>query len=191
MVAIDPKSGDILTMVGSKDYFDTTIDGNYNVTLAKRQPGSTFKPFVYATDFMKGYTPETVLWDIKTEFSTLCNPDGTPKNPADDPKKTCYSPGEYDNTFEGPLPIRQALAQSRNLPAVEALYLAGSRTLWTPLRRWCDRHGAGYLWVDLGLGGCDVSLIDMTSAYGSSPMTESGSLSGDIGSRRRQRQCHR
>ena len=132
MVAIDPKTGDILTMVGSKDYFDQSIDGNYNVALAKRQPGSTFKPFVYATLFNKGYTPETVLFDAKTEFSTNCTVDGKPKDleavAAAGGNATssdvCYSPGEYDNTFEGPLTIRQALAQSRNIPAVKALYLA-------------------------------------------------------------------
>ncbi|MEK7501523.1 MAG: transglycosylase domain-containing protein, partial [Patescibacteria group bacterium] len=92
MVAIDPKTGDILAMVGSKDYFDSSIDGNYNVTLAKRQPGSTFKPFVYATAFKKGYTPDTVLFDVNTEFSSQCTPEGKPKNPSDDPTKICYSP---------------------------------------------------------------------------------------------------
>jgi membrane peptidoglycan carboxypeptidase len=167
MIAIDPKTGDILTMVGSKDYFDASIDGNYNVTLAKRQPGSTFKPFIYATDFEKGYTPETVLWDIKTEFSTFCNPDGTPKNPSDDPKKVCYSPGEYDNNFEGPLTIRQALAQSRNLPAVEALYLAGiPNALDTAEKMGVTVTDPSQCGLSLVLGGCDISLIDMASAYG-------------------------
>lgn len=167
MVAIDPTSGDILTMVGSENYFDESNDGNYNVTLAKRQPGSTFKPFIYVTDFEKGYTPETMLWDIPMEFSTLCNPDGTTKNPTDDPKKVCYSPGEYDDNYEGPMTVRFALAQSRNLPAVQALYLAGipnalktaedmGVTVSTP-----DQCG-----LTLVLGGCDVSLLDMTSAYG-------------------------
>jgi membrane peptidoglycan carboxypeptidase len=167
MVAIDPKSGDILTMVGSKDYFSTSIDGNFNIALARRQPGSTFKPFVYATAFKDGYTPETTLFDIKTEFSSLCNPDGTPKNPSDDVKKTCYSPGEYDNVFEGPLSIRQALAQSRNIPAVEALYLAGiadsvktARVMGVEIDN-PDRCG-----LTLVLGGCEVSLLDITSAYG-------------------------
>jgi len=168
MVAIDPKTGDILTMVGSKDYFDDKIDGSYNVALADRQPGSTFKPFVYSTLFKKGYTPETVLFDVKTEFSTNCTVDGKPKNPTDDPTKVCYSPGEYDNIFEGPLTIRQALAQSRNIPAVKALYLAGIAdsmqtaqdmgitTLTDP-----NRYG-----LTLVLGGGEVTLLDLTSAYG-------------------------
>ncbi|MEA2715049.1 MAG: penicillin-binding protein [Candidatus Parcubacteria bacterium] len=168
LVAIDPKTGDILTMVGSRDYFDPKIDGNYNVAIAHRQPGSTFKPFVYSTLFKKGYTPETILFDTKTEFSTYCTPDGKPKNPSDDPKKVCYMPGEFDDTFMGPLTIRQALAQSRNIPAVKALYLAGIpdsirtaedlgiTTLTDP-----NRYG-----LTLVLGGGEVSLLDMTSAYG-------------------------
>ncbi|MDB5238831.1 MAG: putative penicillin-binding protein [Candidatus Parcubacteria bacterium] len=167
IVALDPKSGDILTMVGSRDYFDKNIDGNFNIATARRQPGSTFKPFVYATDFMKGYTPETILFDIKTEFSTKCNPDGTPKNPSADPKKECYSPGEYDNIFEGPLSIRQALAQSRNIPAVEALYLAGISNAVSTARVMgvtiTDPQRCG---LTLVLGGCEVSLLDLTSAYG-------------------------
>ncbi|MCX6719418.1 MAG: transglycosylase domain-containing protein [Candidatus Taylorbacteria bacterium] len=168
IVAIDPKTGDILTMVGSRDYFDDSIDGNYNIALAKRQPGSTFKPFVYSTAFKKGYTPETVLFDAKTEFSTKCNPDGTPKNSSDDPKKVCYSPVEYDEVFEGPLSIRQALAQSRNIPAVKALYLAGiSDSIQTAqdmgITTLTDPNRYG---LTLVLGGGEVSLLDLTSAYG-------------------------
>lgn len=168
MVAIDPKTGDILTMVGSRDYFDPSIDGNYNIALAKRQPGSTFKPFVYATAFKKGYTPETVLFDVKTEFSTECDEKGQPKNPSDDPKKVCYSPGEYDDKFEGPLTIRQSLAQSRNIPAVKALYLAGinnsiqtAHDLGINSLNDPDRYG-----LTLVLGGGEVSLLELTSAYG-------------------------
>ncbi len=168
MVAIDPKTGDILTMIGSRDYFEEAIDGNFNVALAKRQPGSTFKPFVYATAFKEGYTPETVLFDTETEFSSLCTPEGKPKNESDDPLKVCYSPDEYDHIFEGPMTIRQALAHSRNVPAVKTLYLAGINdsiqtsedmgitTLTDP-----DRYG-----LTMVLGGGEVSLLDLTSAYG-------------------------
>ena len=168
MVAIDPKTGDIQTMVGSRDYFDQSIDGNYNDALSYRQPGSTFKPFVYATDFEKGYTPETVLFDIPTEFSTNCTVDGKPKDPTASATSTCYSPGEYDHTFEGPLSIRFALAQSRNLPAVEALYLAGipnaiatAHAMGITTLNDPDRYG-----LTLVLGGGEVSLLDLTSAYG-------------------------
>ncbi len=172
MVAIDPKTGDILMMVGSKNYFDKTIDGNFNIALAQRQPGSTFKPFVYSTLFKKGYTAETVLFDTKTEFSQYCNPDGTPKSTTysieNDPKKKCYAPEEYDGIFEGPLTVRKALAQSRNIPAVKALYLAGipesiqtAHDLGITSLNDPNRYG-----LTLVLGGGEVSLLEMTSAYG-------------------------
>jgi membrane peptidoglycan carboxypeptidase len=73
LVATDPKTGDLLVMVGSRDYFSEEIDGNFNVTLASRQPGSSIKPFVYATAFSKGYLPATVLFDVPTQFSTNCD----------------------------------------------------------------------------------------------------------------------
>ena len=168
MVAIDPKTGDILTMVGSKDYFSRIIEGNFNVALAKRQPGSTFKPFVYSTLFKKGYTPETVLFDSRTEFSQYCTPDSKPKNPSDDPEKVCYSPREFDQIYNGPMTIRQALAQSRNIPAVKALYLAGindsiqtAHDLGVNSLNDPNRYG-----LTLVLGGGEVSLLDMTGAYG-------------------------
>ncbi len=168
MVAIDPKTGDILTMVGSRDYFDHTIDGNFNIALAQRQPGSTFKPFVYATAFEKGYTPETVLFDVETEFSTECTVEGKPKNEEEDPKKVCYSPDEYDHTFPGPMSIREALAHSRNIPAVKALYLAGiNRSIQTAedmgITSLTDPARYG---LTLVLGGGEVSLLELTSAYG-------------------------
>lgn len=168
IVAIDPKTGDVLTMVGSKDYFSRIIEGNFNVALAKRQPGSTFKPFVYSTLFKKGYTPETVLFDVKTEFSSYCTPESKTINPSDDPEKVCYSPKEFDEKYSGPMTIRQALAQSRNIPAVKALYLAGMREsiqtahdLGVTSLNDPNRYG-----LTLVLGGGEVSLLDMTSAYG-------------------------
>ena len=168
MVAIDPKTGDILTMVGSRDYFDPKIDGNFNIALAQRQPGSTFKPFVYATAFKKGYTPATELFDVETEFSTECTPDGKPKNDGDDPKKTCYSPVEYDDMFPGPMSIREALAHSRNIPAVKTLYLSGiTNSIQTAedmgITSLTDPNRYG---LTLVLGGGEVCLLELTSAYG-------------------------
>ncbi len=168
MVAIDPKTGDILTMVGSRDYFSTTIEGNYNIAIAKRQPGSTFKPFVYATAFKKGYTPETILFDVETEFSTKCTVEGKPKNPSDDPEKVCYSPNDSDLLWNGPMTIRRALAQSRNIPGVKALYLAGiPQSIQTAedmgITGLDDPNRYG---LTLVLGGGEVSLLDLTSAYG-------------------------
>ena len=162
LVSMDPRTGEILTMVGSRDYFDEEIDGNYNVALAERQPGSSFKPFVYAAAFLKGYTPATTLFDVKTQFSTTCEPSNTTSEDG------CYSPVNYDNRFRGPVSMRGALAQSLNIPAVKTLYLAGMNnaikvardagitTLLDP-----KRYG-----LTLVLGGGEVKLLDMVNAYG-------------------------
>ncbi len=170
MVAIDPKTGDILALVGSRDYYDNSIDGNFNIAPAYRQPGSTFKPFVYATLCEKGYTPDTILWDAPIEFSLSCTVDGKPKDPtaATSTASACYSPGEYDNTFEGPMTIRYALPQSRNLPAVEALYLAGiPESIKTAQSMGITSlNNPSSYGLTLVLGGGEVSLLDMTSAYG-------------------------
>lgn len=162
IVAIDPKTGEILAMVGSRDYFDKEIDGNFNAVLGHRQPGSTFKPFVYSVLFNKGYTDRTLLFDAPIQFSSSCEPDNFV---TDD---ICYAPGNYDDKFRGPMTIRHALAQSINVPAVEAIYLAGVRDsielaedLGIKSLTELDRYG-----LSLVLGGGAVSLLDMASAYG-------------------------
>ncbi|MEK7662295.1 MAG: transglycosylase domain-containing protein [Patescibacteria group bacterium] len=166
LVAIDPKTGQILVMVGSRDYFNKDIDGSFNVSLAHRQPGSAFKPIVYATAFMKGYTPETVLFDLPTEFQTTCTPDGKPKPGTDE--KDCYMPENYDGKYRGPINLRNALAQSINIPAIKTLYLAGLEdSLKTAsslgIKSLGDKNRYG---LTLVLGGGEVSLLDLTSAYG-------------------------
>jgi 1A family penicillin-binding protein len=158
LLAVDPRNGQIISMVGSRDYFDKTIDGAYNVVTAKRQPGSSFKPFVYAAGFQKGYTPETVLFDVATEFSTTC---------ASDPK-TCYNPNDFDGLFKGPISVRSALAESRNVPAVKMLYLVGLDDALSTAKNLGitglgDKSKYG---LSLVLGGGEVSLLDMTTAYG-------------------------
>lgn len=179
LVAVHPKTGEILALVGSRDYWGEPLpkgcvpgvsckfDPHVNIPLRERQPGSSFKPFVYATAFKKGFTPETVLFDVPTEFSPLCNPDGTP-GPAVKNPETCYHPQNYDKKFRGPVTLREALAQSLNVPSVKLLYLAGLRdsietakaagitTLTDP-----DRYG-----LSLVLGGAEVTLLEMTSAFG-------------------------
>ncbi len=161
IVAIDPKTGQILTMVGSRDYFDEEIDGNYNIALANRQPGSSFKPFVYAAAFAKGYTPETIIFDLKTQFSTACDVDFL------ETEGDCYAPVNYDNKFRGPMTLRSALAQSINVPAVKALYLVGvdeaikfARDLGITTLTNKGRYG-----LTLVLGGGEVKLLDMVGAY--------------------------
>lgn len=162
LVATDPKTGDLLVMVGSRDYFSEDIEGNFNITISSRQPGSAIKPFVYAAAFQKGYLPATILFDVKTQFSTACAPsDLSSESP-------CYSPNNHNNKFVGPISMRNALAQSLNIPAVKTLYLAGLKntitfannmgltTLVDP-----DRYG-----LTLVLGGGEVKLLDMTNAYG-------------------------
>lgn len=163
LVAIDPKSGQILTMVGSRGFLDEDIDGQVNVTIMRRQPGSSFKPFVYATAFEKGYTPETVVFDVQTQFSTACDASDI-ANKAD----PCYSPDNYDHIFRGPVTLRDALAQSLNVPAVKTLYLAGvpesiqtARDMGITTLEDGARYG-----LTLVLGGGEVTLLEMTSAYG-------------------------
>ncbi len=162
LVAMDPKNGEVLTMVGSRDYFDEKIDGNYNIALAERQPGSSFKPFAYSAALLKGYTPETVVFDTQTQFSTACGA-GTFTNDG-----TCYAPVNYDGVYRGPVTFRNALAQSINVPAVKVLYLAGLKNTLdlaksmgiTTLGDW-RRYG-----LTLVLGGGEVTPLDMTGAYG-------------------------
>ncbi|MCB9815438.1 penicillin-binding protein [Candidatus Nomurabacteria bacterium] len=162
LVATDPKTGDLLVMVGSRDYFSEDIDGNFNVTLSSRQPGSSIKPFVYANAFRKGYLPATVLFDVPTQFSPTCEPTSLSS------ESPCYAPSNYNHKFVGPISMRNAMAQSLNIPAVKTLYLAGLKdtlkfmadmgltTLNDP-----DRYG-----LTLVLGGGEVRLLDMTYGYG-------------------------
>lgn len=153
LVALDPKTGQILAMVGSRDYFDLENDGNVNVTLRSRQPGSSFKPIVYATALQRGFTPQTILFDVPTNFSD------DPNNP--------YSPQNYDGVFRGPVSLKSALAQSLNIPAVKTLYLAGLKEVLEQARQMGfttfedeDRFG-----LSLVLGGGEVKLIEETAAF--------------------------
>ncbi|MEA1929537.1 MAG: PBP1A family penicillin-binding protein [Patescibacteria group bacterium] len=157
LVAIDPKTGQIIAMVGSRDYFDSENEGNFNITLAHRQPGSSFKPFVYAAAFNKGYTPETVVFDLQTQFDTNCR-----HNPS-----SCYTPNNYDDTFRGPITLRSALAQSINVPAIKVLYLVGLReAIAQATAMGIASLGSPNLYgLTLVLGGGEVSLLDMVSSY--------------------------
>jgi penicillin-binding protein 1C len=162
LVAVDPKTGDILAMVGSRDYFDTEIEGNFNAAIAHRQPGSSFKPIVYAELFNKGFTPASVLFDVRTQFSTACAVDNYTSS------GNCYSPENYNARYQGPVSIRAALGQSINVVAVKALYIAGLNNVLALAKNMGiegldepDRYG-----LTLVLGGGEVSLLDMAGAYG-------------------------
>ncbi|MDO9231614.1 MAG: PBP1A family penicillin-binding protein [bacterium] len=154
LVVISPKTGELLAMVGSKDYFDSSIDGQVNITTSPRQPGSSFKPFAYAKAFEKGYQPETLIWDAPTNFG----PDGSGKD---------YIPNNYNGSFSGLVSMRQALSSSLNIPAVKTLYLAGINetidlTERLGISTLKDRNRFG---LSLVLGGGEVKLLEMTSAF--------------------------
>jgi 1A family penicillin-binding protein len=152
MVSIDPKTGQILAMVGSRDFFDDSIDGQVNVVLQPRQPGSSIKPIVYAAAFEKGYTPNTILYDVVTNFSTS----GAP-----------YEPRNYNGQEYGPVSMKKALAGSLNIPAVKTLYLTGIDRVETLTKKLGyttlsdkDRFG-----LSMVLGGGEVKLLEHTNAF--------------------------
>jgi membrane peptidoglycan carboxypeptidase len=162
LVAIDPSTGQILAMVGSRNFYDTSIDGQYNAALALRQPGSTMKPFIYSLALMKGYTRDTVVFDVPTQFSTACKPSQVTDN-----TPPCYAPQDYDSSFRGPMTFETALAQSINIPAIKALYLVGvtnainlAESMGLTTLGSASQYG-----LTLVLGGGDVRLLDLTGAY--------------------------
>ncbi len=168
LTAIKPSTGEILALVGSADFNNEDIQGQVNMaTSPTRQPGSSIKPFTYLAAFEKGWTPATLIWDVPSEFP--------PSGKADDPRAP-YVPVNYDGRFHGPVTVRAALANSYNVPAVKTLQYAGifddpntpqheglvgmaKRLGITSLTR--DDYG-----MSLTLGGGEVSLLEMTSAYG-------------------------
>lgn len=162
LVAIRPSTGEILAMVGSPDFNNVEISGQINMAVSStRQPGSSIKPVTYVAAFEKGWTPSTLIWDVPTQF-----PDGA--NPP-------YEPRNYDGKFHGGVTLRVALANSFNIPAVKALEFVGIYDdPNTPEKEgvigMAERLGiTSFTRNDYGfsltLGGGDVSLIDLTSAY--------------------------
>ncbi len=179
MVVEDPTTGQILAMVGSKDYFADPVpngctpgknckfEGNFNVaTQGQRQPGSALKPFVYITFLQQGFLPETILWDVPTEFAAGRSDCPVDVNFNNDNTK-CYHPQNFDGKFRGPMMAKEALAQSINVPAVKALYLAGLKNVLDNLSAFGittlndpDRFG-----LSLTLGGGEVKLTELVGAY--------------------------
>lgn len=157
-VVLDVKTGGILAMVGSRDYFNEEIDGNYNVATSLRQPGSSLKPVMYATAFERGYTPATLIMDVKTDFPV-------------DPSQPVYSPVNYDGKYRGAVQLRFALGNSLNVPAVKMLAKVGVRPVmekgyemgienWEPTQNNLNNVG-----LSLVLGGREATLLQISNAY--------------------------
>ncbi len=167
LVAQNPKTGEILALVGSRDYFDIEREGNFDVaTQGKRQPGSALKPFVYLAAFMKGYTPETVLFDVPTEFVPR-NPPCPPDPDYSKEETRCFHPQNFDGKFRGPITLRSALAQSVNIPAVKLLYLVGLKDALSLLQEFgvTTLNNPSRYGLSLVLGGGEVRLVDLVQAY--------------------------
>ena len=157
-VVIDPQTGEILAMVGSKNFAAPDYDGQVNVTTSLRQSGSSFKPFTYVAAFKEGYTPSTLIMDVPTIFpGGVGQPD--------------YEPVNYDGKYRGPIQVRYALGNSINIPAVKMLARVGIKdvletsydlgiTTLPPTNETLKKVG-----LSLTLGGGEVRLIDMTGAY--------------------------
>lgn len=148
----DAKTGHILAMVGSRDYFDQN-GGNFNVTIALRQPGSSIKPITYAAGFKQGFTPGNLLLDTPITFRNAWE---------------SYSPVNYDGKFHGPVTIRTALGSSYNIPAVKMLSMVGipemistAKDLGINSFTKPERYG-----LSLTLGGGEVKMVEMMAAYG-------------------------
>ncbi|MCL5439181.1 MAG: PBP1A family penicillin-binding protein [Patescibacteria group bacterium] len=154
-VVTDPKNGDILAMVGSKDYFDTKNDGNVNVTLSLRQPGSSIKVVTYSAALSRGLTPATILNDSPITFVATGS-------------ATVYSPVNYDGKFHGNIPLRIAFANSFNIPAVKIVNQVGVQAIVNlgkkmGIKSWDDSKKYG---LSITLGGADVTMLDMATVYG-------------------------
>lgn len=161
VMVTDPRTGEIISMVGSKDYFSTDIDGQFNVAVdGLRQPGSSIKPVTYLAMFQRGYTPASMLMDVETIFTTS---DKDPQPP--------YKPRNYDGKFRGPVSLRNSLGSSLNIPAVKSMGIVGVDNFLalteamgfptlTPTPENLKRYG-----LALTLGGGEVHLIDTVSAY--------------------------
>ena len=162
-VVLSTKTGEILSMVGSRDFFDNKVDGRVNIITSLRQPGSTFKPIAYAEAMRKGITPQTVIYDVPTQFNANCE-----KDRFESTKSGCYSPVNYTGRFVGPISVRDALAQSINIPAVKVLYIADVANVIHLARKMgitSLTQSQNHYGLSLVLGGADVTPLEMAQAY--------------------------
>lgn len=149
MVALNPDNGEILAYIGGKDWFNTETDGQVDVLTSSRQPGSSFKPLVYAAAFMAGFTPATLIFDVETDFGAG------------------YTPKNFDQNFQGPVSARAALNQSLNIPAIKMASLATTqkvldlaKQLNIPYEGDADRHG-----VAIGIGVAEVQPLAHIASF--------------------------
>lgn len=167
VLAMEPKTGEILAMVGSADFNNEAISGQVNMALTRtRQPGSAIKPLTYLAAFEKEWTPATLIWDVPAGFP--------PSGRADDTRPP-YEPVNYDGTFHGPVTVRSALANSYNIPAVKALEYVGiyddpNTAQPDGFINFAKRLGITSLiredyGLSLTLGGGEVSLLELTGAF--------------------------
>ena len=161
LVSVKPDTGEVLALVGSLDFFDETIDGQVNMALAPRQPGSSIKPLVYLSALEQGWTPSTLIWDVETQFPNGTNPPYVPKN--------------YDDDFHGPLRLRPALGNSYNIPAVKALEYVGVCNFIANVQKLgltaladegCAEVGQPRNYgLSLALGGGEIPPLQMAGAF--------------------------
>ncbi|HEX9117031.1 MAG TPA: transglycosylase domain-containing protein [Anaerolineae bacterium] len=155
VVAIRPPTGEVLAMVGSLDYFDKNIDGQVNVAMSSRQPGSSFKPYTYLTAFASGnFSPATMAMDVRTVFP--------------DPPNAPYAPENYDRTYHGPQMLRWALQRSYNIPAVWLMNQVGVGNVIKTARKLgvsSLNKELSFYGLALTLGGGEVQLLDHTYAF--------------------------
>ena len=166
VVAIKNDTGEILAMVGSLDYNNNEIDGQVNMATSERQPGSSFKPYVYLTALQEGMTPATMVLDVATAFPQA---DGT-----------FYRPENYDRQYHGPVSLRNALSRSYNIPAIKVMEQVGvADALRTAHRMGINglNRGLNFYGLSLVLGGGEVSLLDHTFAY--TVFANSGNMVGE------------
>lgn len=153
LLAVNTKTGEVLAMVGSADFNNLDIDGQVNMTTWPRQPGSAIKPFSYLTLFQLGYPIETVIFDLPTNFGTTDQP---------------YRPKNFDHRYKGPINLKLALAESRNVPGVKVFYLANPARVIENLKQFGITNLSKqpeYYGLSLGLGTAEMRMIELSRAY--------------------------
>lgn len=164
IVTINPRTGEVVSMVGSLDYNNADIDGEINMAMAPRQPGSSVKPYTYLAAFLNGYTPASMIWDVRTVFGDY------PNQP--------YVPENYYRDHSGPVLLRDALANSLNIPAVKLMDEVGKERIVDLMHRMgINTLNAEEVGLSLTLGGGEVTLLDHVYAF--SVMANSGVMAGE------------